>query len=86
MIIFSVSLSAKQLPYCAGSRVVGGHSVYDDDSTDDCFGHGTHVSGIVGGLQYGVAKNVTIIPGRHIRIKKGHTLWLAIITAMPTKE
>lgn len=37
--------------------------MYGDDSTDDCFGHGTHVSGIVGGLQYGVAKNVTIVPG-----------------------
>ena len=49
----------------SGSRVVAGHSVYGDDSTDDCFGHGTHVSGIVGGLQYGIAKNVTIIPGLH---------------------
>ena len=49
---------------CAGSRVIDGYSVYGDDNTDDCFGHGTHVSGIVGGLQYGVAKNVTIVPGR----------------------
>ena len=51
------------VPPFTGSRVTSGYSVYDDDSTDDCFGHGTHVSGIVGGLQYGVAKNVTIIPG-----------------------
>lgn len=47
-----------------GSRVVSGHSVYEDDQTDDCFGHGTHVSGIAGGLQYGVAKNVTLIAGK----------------------
>ncbi len=44
--------------------MIDGYSVYGDDSTDDCFGHGTHVSGIVGGLQYGVAKNVTIVPGK----------------------
>ena len=29
----------------------------------DCFGHGTHVSGIAGGLTYGVAKNVTLVAG-----------------------
>lgn len=28
----------------------------------DCNGHGTHVSGLVGGSQYGVAKGVTIVP------------------------
>ena len=40
-----------------------GFSAFGDGNTEDCFGHGTHVSGIVGGLTYGVAKNVTIVPG-----------------------
>lgn len=26
----------------------------------DCNGHGTHVAGTIGGLRYGVAKNVTL--------------------------
>jgi len=29
----------------------------------DCFGHGTHVAGIAGGLTYGVAKNATLVAG-----------------------
>ena len=33
-------------------------------SIEDCNGHGTHVSGIVGGTTYGVAKGVTIRPVR----------------------
>lgn len=47
-----------------------GYSVYGDDNTDDCYGHGTHVSGIAGGLTYGVAKNVTLIPGKHLQVQR----------------
>jgi subtilisin family serine protease len=32
--------------------------------TDDCLGHGTHVSGTIGGATYGVAKAVTLVPVR----------------------
>ena len=35
----------------------------------DCFGHGTHVSGIAGGLTYGVAKNVTLVAGTGLTAK-----------------
>jgi subtilisin family serine protease len=44
----------------AGGDFVGdGHG-----NAEDCHGHGTHVSGIVGGVGYGVAKNVQIRAGR----------------------
>jgi aqualysin 1 len=33
-------------------------------TTDDCNGHGTHVSGTIGGATYGVAKNVRLVAVR----------------------
>jgi subtilisin family serine protease len=46
-------------------RVVPGVSfVNDGKGTDDCTGHGTHVSGIIGGKHFGVARNVTLVPVR----------------------
>jgi subtilisin family serine protease len=44
-------------------RVLPGWSGIDG-STTDCNGHGTHVSGTIGGTTYGVAKNVNLIPVR----------------------
>ncbi|WP_436757709.1 S8 family peptidase [Streptosporangium sp. V21-05] len=45
-----------------GGRAQAGRDVYDDDNdVADCNGHGTHVSGTVGGGQYGIAKAVTLI-------------------------
>lgn len=35
-------------------------SISDGNGTNDCNGHGTHVSGTVGGSTYGVAKSVTL--------------------------
>ena len=44
-----------------GGRAVSGFDAVDGGSADDCNGHGTHVSGTVGGATYGVAKGVTLV-------------------------
>jgi aqualysin 1 len=43
-----------------GRAVIGFDSIGDGQNTNDCNGHGTHVSGTVGGSTYGVAKAVTL--------------------------
>lgn len=46
-------------------RVGSGYTaIADGNGTTDCNGHGTHVSGTVGGTTYGVAKGVTLVPVR----------------------
>ena len=46
-------------------RVRAGYTaVADTNGTNDCNGHGTHVSGTVGGTTWGVAKGVSLIPVR----------------------
>lgn len=44
-----------------GGRAFSGYdAVGDGNGTNDCNGHGTHVSGTIGGSTYGVAKSVTL--------------------------
>ena len=46
-------------------RVLPGYTaVSDGNGTSDCNGHGTHVSGTVGGTTWGVAKQVALVPVR----------------------
>ena len=48
----------------AGRAFVGFDAVGDGQNTNDCNGHGTHVSGTVGGSTFGVAKNVRLFAVR----------------------
>jgi len=47
-----------------GRAFVGFDAIGDGQNTNDCNGHGTHVSGTVGGSTYGVAKNVRLFAVR----------------------
>lgn len=48
-----------------GTRASSGYDFVDDDSdASDCAGHGTHVSGTIGGSTYGAAKGVTLVAVR----------------------
>lgn len=48
-----------------GSRRVAGTDAIDNDNDpSDCNGHGTHVSGTVGGTTYGLAKQVRLVAVR----------------------
>ncbi len=47
-----------------GGRAVSGFDAVDGGTADDCNGHGTHVSGTVGGSTYGVAKSVRLVAVR----------------------
>jgi len=45
-------------------RATSGFDAVDGGAADDCHGHGTHVSGTVGGATYGVAKGVSLVAVR----------------------
>lgn len=45
-------------------RIGNGYDAIDDGDIEDCQGHGTAVSGVIGGTEHGVAKDVTIHPVR----------------------
>ena len=61
--IIDTGLRADHLEFTG--RVLPGYSVVADaNGTNDCNGHGTHVTGTVGGSTYGVAKLTNLVPVR----------------------
>ena len=64
-----------------GGRATSGYDAVDGGSADDCNGHGTHVSGTVGGATYGVAKNVALVAVRVLDCS-GSGTWSGVIAGL----
>ena len=64
-----------------GRVLPGFDAVGDGNGTNDCNGHGTHVSGTVGGSTWGVAKAVTLIPVRVLDCT-GSGSWSGVIAGI----
>src|SRR5215213_3450386 len=64
-----------------GGRAVSGFDAVDGGGADDCNGHGTHVSGTVGGATYGVAKGVALVGVRVLNCS-GSGTWSGVIAGI----
>lgn len=75
----------------AGNASVGFDAINDGRQGQDCNGHGSHVAGIIGGLQHGVAKNTALVAVRVLDCNGSGTLggviagvdWVAVNARKP---
>jgi subtilisin family serine protease len=63
-----------------GNRASKGYDTFGGDGSD-CDGHGTHVAGTVGGVDYGVAKNVKLVSVRVLDCT-GSGSWSGVIAGI----
>ncbi|WP_083936787.1 S8 family serine peptidase [Longispora albida] len=56
-----------------GRATLGADFINDGREGEDCFGHGTHVSGTIGGKTVGVAKKVKLVSVRMLGLNCGNT-------------
>ena len=64
-----------------GGRASSGYDAVDGGTADDCNGHGTHVTGTVGGATYGVAKAVSLVAVRVLDCS-GSGTWAGVIAGI----
>jgi subtilisin family serine protease len=68
-------------PDFGGRASVGVDEVGDGRNGIDCNGHGTHVSGTVGGTNYGVAKGVSLVAVRVLNCS-GSGTWSGVVAGI----
>ena len=68
-------------PDFGGRASVGVDEIGDGRNGIDCNGHGTHVSGTVGGNTYGVAKSVTLVAVRVLNCS-GSGSWSGVVAGI----
>ena len=61
--VFDTGIRTTHSEYATRVKL-GYSSINDGNGVSDCDGHGSHVSGTIGGSTYGVAKSVSLIPVR----------------------
>lgn len=65
----------------SGRASVGYDAIGDGQNGQDCNGHGTHVSGTIGGKTFGVAKGVKLVAVRVLDCT-GHGSWSQVIAGV----